>query len=218
MQTSPVSRVFVWSRWLRLSHWSLTISVSGLLISGWIISYNPMSLAAQDYHFIFAAGMIPALLLRLYLLIFSQGTDNLRDCEIDRHRFVQALQVIRFYLTLGRAPLPRWFGHNPFWGPVYLVIFFFLFLSCLSGLLLTQQIGFIANVSMHELHKISYYIVGAFVILHLPAVFSHDLSNKCSDVSGMINGYRDFPVAKEESQHQFHEVSVNLDELLKSKK
>ncbi|MGD8589225.1 MAG: cytochrome b/b6 domain-containing protein [Chromatiales bacterium] len=218
MQTETINRVHVWSRWLRLAHWSLTVSIFGLLASGWLLDKDPVLFAsAQDYHFIFAALMLPALLLRLYLLFAGKGTDHLHDCELDRLKMAQAWAVIRFYLTLGRAPLPKWYAHNPLWGPVYLLLFLFLTLSAISGLALSKELVNFAGISMYDLHWLGYYVTITFVCLHLPAVFSHDLSGTGSDISAMINGYRIFLVGKPDHLTSFRSPRVAVDDLFKPK-
>ena len=219
MQSVTVTRVLVWSRWLRLAHWTLVISIFGLLISGWLFNADPLLFStARDYHFIFSALMLPALIVRLYLLFFGNGTDHLHDCELDKHKMEQAWKVIRFYLTLGRAPLPNWYSHNPLWGPIYLMLFLFLVLSTISGFALSKGVAILAGISLHDLHLLSYSVIGVFVLLHLPAVFSHDLSGKCSDVSAMINGYRTFQLEKPSLQEPSQSHRVALDDLLKSKR
>jgi Ni/Fe-hydrogenase 1 B-type cytochrome subunit len=219
MQSETISRILVWTRWLRLAHWSLAISVFGLLASGWLLDIDPLLFAsAQDYHFIFAALMLPALMIRLYLLFAGKGTDHLHDCELDKLKLMQAWEVIRFYLTLGRASLPKWYGHNPLWGPIYLFLFLFLTLSAISGLALSKEIASLAGISMYDIHRLSYYVTVAFVCLHLPAVFSHDLSGKGSDVSAMINGYRIFLVKKPNQHTPMQSPRVAVDDLFKTRK
>ena len=218
MQANTVTRVLVWSRWLRLSHWTMALSSIGLIVTGWMMSTAP-NLASDvlESHYLLAGLLLPALLLRLYLLFFGKHSDHIRDCELDRHKLNQSWEVIRFYLTLGKIPLPRWFSHNPLWGPLYLLLFLFLGISALSGLLLLQEIPFILNISNIDLHVLSHYAISLYVILHIPAVFSHDLSNKNGDISGMVNGYKIFLVdsVKTEKQNAPHQVS--LDDLLKTK-
>ncbi|MGD8589488.1 MAG: cytochrome b/b6 domain-containing protein [Chromatiales bacterium] len=219
MQSDTISRIHVWSRWLRLAHWSLAVSVFGLLASGWLLAKDPVLFAAaSDYHFIFAALLLPALLLRLYLLFAGKGTDHLKDCELDRHKIIQAWEVVRFYLTLGRVPLPKWYSHNPLWGPIYLLLFLFLTLSAISGLALSKEIMSFAGISLYDLHRLGYYFALTFVCLHLPAVFSHDLSGQGSDVSAMIHGYRIFMVGKPSRPTAAQSPRVAVDDLFKSKK
>lgn len=177
-----------------------------------------LAMDARDIHFFLSGLLLPALLLRFYLLFFGKDTDHLTDCEPNLHKLNQAKEVLRFYLTLGKAPLPRWFSHNPLWGPIYLLLFVFLTISCLSGVLLVQEITFIFNISNHDLHSISHYLISLFVLLHLPAVFSHDLSNKNSDISGMVSGYKIFHIEKTGHTGNEHIHTVSLDELLKTRK
>lgn len=219
MQSETISRVHVWSRWLRLAHWTLAVSTFGLLASGWLLDKDPVLFAgARDYHFIFAALMLPALMIRLYLLFAGKGTDHLQDCELDRLKMKQAWEVIRFYLTLGRAPLPNWYSHNPLWGPVYLLLFLFLTLSAISGLALSKELVSFVGISLYDLHRLGYYVIVTFVCLHLPAVFSHDLSGQGSDVSAMINGYRIFLIRRPNQQTIVKSPRVAVDDLFKSNK
>ncbi len=216
MQIKTVSQVLVWSRWLRLSHWSLAISTIGLIASGWLMSRDTVFAgAASEIHYLLVGILLPALLLRLYLLFFGTGTDHLTDCEPNGHRLSQALQVVRFYLTLGKAPLPKWFSHNPLWGPIYIALFFLMILTAASGLLLLNDLPLLGTISMLDLHRLSYTFVLGFTILHLPAVFSHDLSSKSGDISAMVNGYRTFEVGESSTGKSADGQSVSLDALMK---
>ncbi len=218
MQAITVTRVLVWSRWVRLSHWLIALSCVGLMLTGWLMSNDPiLSTAAGDLHYYFSGLLIPALLLRLYLLFFGKGTDHLSDCEPDLHKLRQAKQVLKFYLTLGKVPLPRWFSHNPLWGQLYLLLFLFLTLSAISGVFLLQGIASIIGVSNHDLHWLSYYVVNIFVLLHIPTVFSHDLSNKNADISGMVNGYKIFHTERVDIPDNVLTQEVSVSDLLKTK-
>lgn len=217
MQANTVTRVLVWSRWLRLSHWIIALSTLGLIGSGWLMSQDFPSLEqASEIHYVLSGLLLPAVLLRLYLLFFGKGTDHLSDCEPDLHRLLQAWQVIRFYLTLGKAPLPKWYSHNPLWGPLYLALLFFLVLVTASGLLLLTDVEIVGNIGIHDLHRLGYLVILWFTLLHLPAVFFHDLAGQGGDVSGMINGYRIFDTNTAQSQGQPGEQAISLDQLIKT--
>lgn len=195
MQVTDVTRVLVWGARLRLAHWTLALSTIGLMLSGWLMNNTHlMAEGAAEVHFMLSGLFLPALLLRIYLLLFGNGSEHLSSCEPNLHRLSQAWLVLKFYLTLGKAPLPRWYSHNPLWGPLYLALFFFLLLSAFSGLMLLKEISLISTLSLNHLHHLSYMVIGVFTLLHIPAVFSHDLSGKGSDISGMVNGYRVFKV------------------------
>lgn len=215
MQIKTVSHVLVWSRWLRLAHWTLAISTLGLITTGWLMSEETLHTeTARELHYILGGLLIPALLLRLYLLFFGKGTDHLSDCEPNRHRLIQAGHVIRFYLTLGKAPLPKWYSHNPLWGPIYIAVFFILALTTVSGLLLLNDGYLLGSISMLGLHRLCYLFVLIFTLLHLPAVFFHDLSSKNDDISAMVNGFRVFETGGQTEGSQ----TVTLETLMKQLK
>jgi Ni/Fe-hydrogenase 1 B-type cytochrome subunit len=153
------------------------ISCLGLIGSGYLISIQAIPITTmQDIHYLFGALLLPGFLIRIYLLLFGKGTDHISDCEPDIHRLTQAWQVAKFYLTLGKAPLPNWFSHNPLWGPIYIGLFFILLLSIVSGYALLNDMQFIFGVVMVDLHQLTYVIIAWFSLLHIVAVFVHDLS------------------------------------------
>lgn len=213
MPQSKIQRVLVWSLPLRVAHWSIAISVLVLLASGWLAQREPVVAAAiLDYHYIAGAMLILALALRVYLLFLGRGSDLLADCETDPHRMRQAIQVLRFYLSLGRAPLPRWYAHNPLWGPVYLLLFLFLSLQIVSGLLLLKGIGLLGELSLYGLHEVGNGVILTFTLLHLVAVFSHDAKGTGADNSAMINGHRIFLLEDDRSEFS-RPQAVSLDQL-----
>ncbi|MBT3025831.1 MAG: cytochrome b/b6 domain-containing protein [Candidatus Thiodiazotropha sp. (ex Ctena orbiculata)] len=219
IQTANVVRVLVWSNRLRVAHWTLGFSTIGLLVTGWLINNTPMmAQSAVEIHYMLSALFLPALLLRLYLLFFGSGSDHFTSCEPNMHRLSQAGLVLRFYLSLGKAPLPKWYSHNPLWGPVYLALFFFMILSGLSGLMLLKETPMLGTLSLHDLHHLCYLVIAGFTLLHILSVFSHDLAGTGSDISGMINGHRIFEVDRAQKIDQTGSQSVALDELLKSLK
>ncbi len=217
LQAVTVTRVLVWSRRLRLSHWSIALSCTGLMITGWLMNSDPILAGdARDIHYLCSGLLLPALLLRLYLLFFGKGTDHISDCEPDSHKLHQAMEVLRFYLTLGRAPLPRWFSHNPLWSQIYLLLFFFLALSSISGILILLDKVSILGINNNDLHYLTHYVISLFVLLHLPTVFSHDLSNKNDDISGMVNGYKIFHTEKPGHSGNTTSHKVSIDDLMKT--
>ncbi|MCU7842683.1 MAG: cytochrome b/b6 domain-containing protein [Candidatus Thiodiazotropha sp. (ex Monitilora ramsayi)] len=219
MQVQTVTRVLVWSRWLRLSHWSLGIATLGLLMTGWLIGLDTgYSTIITDLHYLLSGVFLPALLLRLYLLFFGSGTDLLEDCEPNLHRLSQAWEVIRFYLTLGKLPLPKWYSHNPLWGPIYLALFFFLILSAASGLFILNNMFFAVGISMLDLHLLSFYFILTFTVLHMIAVFAHDTSNRAGDISAMINGFRQFEISELTTNQNPGEQTIPLENLIKTLK
>jgi Ni/Fe-hydrogenase 1 B-type cytochrome subunit len=209
---AEIKRLPVWGRWLRLSHWSMACALFVLMFSGWLHMRAPELVSwILDAHYYASTLLITAFVIRIYLLFFGRGSDLLESCSLDRHKFKQALAVLSSYLTLGKIPLPRWYAHNPLWGPLYLLLFLLIAVQIISGLLLTNHITLLGDFSIRSLHQFGFQFTLGFSLLHILAVFMHDLKGTGSDVSAMISGQRIFVV--EPQTQQPAPSSVPLDDL-----
>ena len=85
----------------------------------------------------------------------------------------------------------------------------------LSGLLLLNDTTLLAGISLRDLHNQGNLLIGGFTLLHILAVFSHDLEGTGSDVSAMINGHKTFPITPAQSSKPGEAQSVALDDLVK---
>lgn len=222
MNDHDIQRIPVWSRALRIAHWVMAAAVVVLIVTGWRMGGDPL-LAPRllDDHYLAAAFLIPAMILRLYLLFFGAGTDHISDCEPDMNRLRSAAAVLKYYFSLGRSPLPNWYAHNPLWGPLYLLLFLFLLIQILSGTLQHSYPRF-GMINLHDLHVIGATFITTFTITHIIAVFVHDLGGSGSDISAMIHGHRIFILKKAVAAERPADVqSVSLEALkssLKNKK
>jgi Ni/Fe-hydrogenase 1 B-type cytochrome subunit len=186
-----IRRELVWSKTLRLCHWSLALATLVLLFTGWLVAWAPeRATQVVEIHYVAAAVLIATLLVRLWLLLFGQGIANGKVLLPNRHRFRQALQVLRSYLTLGKLPLPRWHAHNPLWAPLYLLLFAALVLQAATGMLLLNQVTLVGDISLRSLHHGGWTFLLAFSTLHVAAVFFHDAKTTTAEISGMVNGHR----------------------------
>ena len=219
MNNDEIQRIPVWSRALRIAHWVMAVAVVVLIATGWRMESEPLPASTLlDDHFLAAAFLIPAILLRIYLLFFGAGTDHISDCEPDRNRLRSAAAVLKYYFSLGRSPLPNWYAHNPLWGPIYLLLFLFLLMQIISGAF-QQSHPYLGMVNLHDIHIIGAYVITGFTVVHVIAVFLHDLGGSGSDISAMINGHRIFVLKKSVTTQQSGDTqSVSLDELKRSLK
>lgn len=201
MQRREIQRVRVWPASVRLVHWTMALSVLALLLTGWAPdSGGELPSAAQDAHFFSGYVLLAALLWRIGLLLFARGTAHWRDCIPSGAQTRAALQTMQSYLTLGRVPLPRWYAHNPWWGPVYLLWFGLLLGQLASGLFLA--FGPLEPHTASALHVAGAKLLAIFCAVHLVAVVFHELKGSGSDVSAMISGYRVFVPTPPLSQPQ----------------
>ncbi len=188
---APIRREMVWSKALRLCHWSLALSTLVLLFTGWLVTWAPeRSAQVDDVHYVAAAVLLAALLVRLWLLFLGSGVAGYRVLLPNRHRLRQGWEVLRSYLTLGKLPLPRWYAHNPLWAPLYLLLFAVLLLQVVSGLALLEQVTLVGGMSLRNLHHWGYLFLLAFTLGHLAAVFFHDAKTTTAEISAMVNGHR----------------------------
>lgn len=211
--TEHIKRLPVWSRWLRIVHWTLALSIMMLLLTGWLMKKMPEEITTYaELHYLSAAVLIAAMAVRFWLLIFGRSNEQWIALLPDRHRLKQAAQVLAFYLSLGKSPLPKWYTHNPLWSPLYLLFFLAVLIQVISGLYLLSDTTMIAGVSVRGAHDTGNTLLFWFCLLHIVSAFVHDASNKSADISAMINGHRIFFVEDRPSQQTEHK-SVSLDEL-----
>ncbi len=193
--TTRLQRTYVWSAPLRLSHWLLVVSVGGLGISGWFLEHVPSSyVVSREQHLMLAWLLVPALALRGVLLFTGRDSAaGWRDLLPQSWQGVQ--DTLRFYVTFGQLPLPRWYAHNPLWAPVYLLVLIALLAQIVSGFLLATE-HFPFGLDPVRLHGPLATAIVAFMLLHVIAVLVHDWRSGNSDVSAMLHGYRIFRLEK----------------------
>jgi Ni/Fe-hydrogenase 1 B-type cytochrome subunit len=212
MKTETLHRREIWSTWLRLSHWTLALSTLALMATGWLVRHTPsVAQAAADWHHIAGSIFTLGLALRIWVL-FS-------DTLMGRWRFLLAdlepkkmLQMLKFYLSFGRSTLPRWYAHNPFWLPIYLVLFVLMALAAFTGHLQGSS-PVVFGIYLPSLHAGIATLISLFVLGHVIAVFLHDLKGGSDDVSAMINGKRLFEVKPIPMQEISDVHTVSLDSL-----
>ncbi len=210
MNLQSLQRKYIWPGPLRLGHWIMVIAVTGLLASGWLMqNVAHIFQAALDYHYIFAYALCFALGLRLYLLVSSSpSAASWHDLIPRAQDLKKALAMLRFYVSLGRTPLPHWYAHSPLWAPIYLLLLFILLLQIITGFLIAAGHHDLL-VNLYSLHDSGATFIAFFTITHIVAVFLHDLKAGSSDISGMIHGYRIFALEKPELPPTAHTVSLD---------
>ena len=193
-----LQRVLIWPPGLRLSHWILALSTSGLWLSGWLFNRAASVFpAALDVHFIFAWLLLIALALRLWHLVGSaQRVGNWRSLLPVRREWPHMRATLRCYFSFGKSPLPRWHAHNPLWRPVYALLWLAILLQCLTGFIVASGYYHAAGLRLLPLHGVLAEVIITICLLHISSVIVHDLKGGNSDISAMIHGYRLFILDK----------------------
>jgi Ni/Fe-hydrogenase 1 B-type cytochrome subunit len=208
-----IRRVLVWSTTLRIVHAVIALSVIVLLATGWLLDHDAaLYPAARDYHFIAGYALLGALAIRLPMLVSGQGPAHLRALLPTGEQRRAAIATLRFYLSLARAPLPRWYAHNPLWGPLYLAMFALLLVAVATGLSY-DVVWSVAGLDTAGLHGLVARILFPVVLAHVIAVILHDLRGTSADVSGIINGHRFFAVEPLKTPIETPPAEIDLHEL-----
>jgi Ni/Fe-hydrogenase 1 B-type cytochrome subunit len=180
MRHEVVRRVRVWSSVVRTLHWAMALATLALAASGWLLARVPGEFPdLAEVHRNLGYLLVAALATRVYLLFFGRGPEHWRDFVPWPPQHRAAWQVLRFYLSLARAPLPAYFAHNPLWGPLYLLLYALLAVQGATGL-----------AGLTGAHRLGFALVVGFSVAHVLASFLHDWKGGGADVSALINGYR----------------------------
>lgn len=195
----------------------MALAVLGLVTTGWLLDHSAeLYQTARDYHYIAGYTLLAALAIRLPLLVLGKGPAHVRDLLPGSEQRRAATQTLRFYLSLGRAPLPRWYAHNPLWGPLYLILLALLLIGVLTGLVHDSGAS-LAGASAADLHDAVAAVVPPLILAHVLAVILHDVRGSGSDVSAMINGHRIFIVEPLQAPIDTPSTEVELRELTTDK-
>jgi Ni/Fe-hydrogenase 1 B-type cytochrome subunit len=192
-------RVSVWSQWMRLAHWSIALSVLTLIATGWLVGSAPsVAAGASDLHGYAASVLMAGLALRIWLLFADKGVGGWEALVPARANLPAMKQMLVFYLTLGKAPLPNWYAHNPLWVPLYALLYLFLVVMAVTGIFMEEQ-PLVAGFYLPSIHLAFAKIITVLTVLHLATAVLQDIKGKRGDVSAMLNGYKLFESQKPDS-------------------
>lgn len=210
-----LQRVPVWPSGLRLAHGLIGLSVLVLIPTGWLIDRAPaVADAAADTHQLAGFALSAGLALRLYLLFAGSGAAHWRALVPARGDPGKAGMMLRFYLSLGRSPLPRWYAHNPLWVPLYALLLVILVLETATGLLMNTW-PVLAGFYLPSAHTFWAPVILAFSAAHIVTAIAQDAKATTSDVSAMINGHRIFVVEPLDKPVGEDIQSIPLDQIRK---
>lgn len=204
IKPNSIYLVKVWPAGVRAAHWLLAAGFVVLMTTGWIMaSGRYLGEAPVDFHYLAAYLLLAGLVLRGWLLVTHPAVGNWRALWPSAGQWRAMPAMLRFYLSLGRSELPRWFAHNPLWAPVYLV--WMLLLAAQAGLGLAAIQGWGEADAVLDWHEGLAQILVALFGFHLLAVVLHELRGRRCDTSAMVHGYRVFDLPPVESDSAFGE-------------
>jgi Ni/Fe-hydrogenase 1 B-type cytochrome subunit len=215
MSEKEFQRVRIWSGWLRLSHWAVGLATLVLLSTGWLIQESPsLAESALDVHYLAAGILVIGLVARVALMFAGQAHERF-VALIPRSSELKAIaDTLRFYISFGRMPLPRWYAQNPLWKPLYLFCYLVLFVQVVSGAVMSDH-PLVAGFYLPSLHAFWAEVLFWFSLLHIAAVCLHDVRGNMADISAMLSGFRLFSIDRglREGDNEEPVRFVSLDDL-----
>jgi len=192
MDDPVIKRVLVWSGWLRLSHACIGLAVLVLLFTGWLIAESPsLAESALELHYLVSSLLIFGIVVRIVLMFAGRQHERLPGLFPASSELNAMAKTLRFYISLGKSPMPGWYAHNSLWKPVYFVIYLALVVLVISGAVL-PDVSLIMGFYVPSVHVFWARIMLWFSLLHIASVLLHDYRNQTTDISAMVNGYRLF--------------------------
>ncbi|MGB0723038.1 MAG: cytochrome b/b6 domain-containing protein [Gammaproteobacteria bacterium] len=181
--------VLVWPASIRLLHWVLALGTLILWASGWVMGHSTdLFAAARDIHLLSAHTVTVALLGRIGLLLTDRGVGGIRVLATVFRRPALLMDMFRFYASFGATPLPRWYAHNPFWGPLYLLLFVLIGIQVAGGYGMLWR-----DWAVDSLHRGVATAIAMWMLLHLLTVILVEIKGTGSNISALLHGKRVFP-------------------------
>jgi Ni/Fe-hydrogenase 1 B-type cytochrome subunit len=211
---AKIDKRLIWSGWLRLTHLVIGLATLLLIGSGWLIAYAPsVETGAIDTHYMAASALVFGLALRLLLMFRGTPVERVSRLMPEDNEWGAVLDTLRFYLSFGKAPLPRWHAHNPLWKPIYLLLYLCLLVMVLTGWLRMESPVFL-GFYLPSVHGLFATVVVWISALHVLTVILHDYRGEAADVSSMINGHRHFVIENPViDSPELQQATVRLDQI-----
>ena len=210
---AKIDKRLIWSGWLRLSHLLIGAATLTLIGSGWLMEQAPsIEVDAIDVHYYAASALVFGLGLRVLLMFVGSPVERLGRLVPEDNEWGAVVETLRFYLSFGKAPLPRWHAHNPLWKALYLLLYICLLVLVVTGWLRIDS-PLLWGFYLPSVHGVFATAVIWISLAHIVTVVLHDYRGEAADVSGMINGHRHFVIDTPSVEMPKAEPVVRLDQI-----
>lgn len=190
----------VWDPLLRSLHWWNVLTLLMQIASGSVILFygegitGPHRQVLVNLHaftgYMFGAG----LLTRILWLFTGPPSASWRDIlPVTRHKRRVLVETLGYYAGGLRGAPPLYLAHNPFAGVVYAVFFVVAAIQVTTGSFTLNMPADLRGDSLYlTLHVLGYFFLVFYVIAHVFAVFVHEIVERHSLISAMVNGTKAF--------------------------
>lgn len=166
---------------------------TALLVLGDDLKGAPKDLL-EDTHAVVGYALAAGILGRILWLFVGPPTARWKDflpLTAEGRRVL--VDTLKYYLSGFRRESPLYLGHNPLAGVVYLGFFILAAVQVTSGIIVLdtpekQREGLLVMA----LHEAGYFLVLAYIVAHLPAVFLHEWGERHGLIGSMVHGYKTF--------------------------
>ncbi|MHB8224307.1 cytochrome b/b6 domain-containing protein [Acidithiobacillus sp.] len=110
-----------------------------------------------------------------------------------------------------RRPISPYRGHNAFAGPAYLAFFLIAVAQITLGISLSLMPG---SEAMHSplmvMHEWGFFLLLAFVIVHVVLVMAHEIAGRHGLISAMIHGHKGFTESEHQALHADWDAALSV--------
>ncbi|MCC6534894.1 MAG: cytochrome b/b6 domain-containing protein [Burkholderiales bacterium] len=183
--------VAIWDLPVRIVHWALVV----LIAASWVTS--EIAGEAMTYHLWCGYAVLTLVIFRIVWGFAGSAHARFSD-------FVYGpVAVARYVGGLLRLDAQRFRGHNPAGGWSVIALLLCLLVQALTGLFtndeisvegpLTGRVSAEASELLSTIHRWNFYVLMAFVCLHIAAVLFYWLVKRENLIGAMITGRKRLP-------------------------
>jgi len=199
MTDTPYHARRVWDPVLRILHWWIAITVLlQIALGSVVLAEEPLGLAESGEEglvtihaivgYVFGAGV----LARILWLFLAPGSGSWRDIlPVSAAQRRGLATTVAYYLRGFRGEPPFYRAHNPLAGVAYAGFFLIAASQAITGATLFTG-GEAITETWETVHETGYWLIVIFIIAHLAMVAVHEIKDRRSLVSAMINGRKLF--------------------------
>jgi Ni/Fe-hydrogenase 1 B-type cytochrome subunit len=208
--------VYVWEVPVRVTHWTIVISIVGLALTGlyihspFLVPSQPVEASQQMasvrfWHEMLALVFSISIAVRFYWGFVGNSFSSWRQIVPHRReQFYWMSQMFRYYTFRRRHPVP-YTGHNHLAGLAYSIVSVGLFAQVITGMLLFGWLmpsgpihalfGWSSIVpggimTVRVLHYILTFLFVAFMIHHVYSAILVDIEERVGVMSSIFSGYK----------------------------
>jgi Ni/Fe-hydrogenase 1 B-type cytochrome subunit len=216
MSDTPLYARRVWDPVLRILHWWNALGVLLMIALGSVIlAEDALGLSeAGEEGLVLVHGSVgfalgAGILARWLWLFLTPGTASWRDLlPLSAKQRTTLAATARYYLGGFRGEPPFYRAHNPLAGLAYLAFFIIAAVQIITGAVMFTSQKELAE-AWEEIHEVGFFLIAAYVVIHLVMVFVHDAKEHHGLASSMISGNKLFT----EREFQEHPESQADEEL-----